>query len=121
MKNNITKYACRECQSVDICVRAWVDINTLEYIEDIECDGEAWCEDCGDTVATVQLQTIVTLFDLEEEKMERFTIPEILEEINRDRTDDWTPYTSDDWREGWDEFCEGNVYKLLKIKWEVVK
>lgn len=65
-----------------------------------------------------RFKTMVTLFNLEEEKLERFTIPEILEEINRDRSDDWIPYTSDDWREGWDEFCEGNVYKLLMVKSE---
>jgi hypothetical protein len=59
---------------------------------------------------------IVTLFNLEEEKMEKFTIPEILEEINRDRSDQWSPYTVEDWQEGWEEWCEGKTYKLLMVK-----
>ena len=34
------------------------------------------------------------------------TIPEILEEINRDRSDDWQPYDETDWREGLENFTE---------------
>jgi hypothetical protein len=29
-----------------------------------------------------------------------WTVEEILEEINRDRSDDWTPYTKNDWVDG---------------------
>lgn len=38
------------------------------------------------------------------------SLPEILKEINRDRSDEWTNYDKDDWREGLKEFTE---YKLI--------
>ena len=34
------------------------------------------------------------------------------EEINRDRSEDWTAYNESDWREGWNEFVEGDVYTM---------
>ena len=40
----------------------------------------------------------------------------VLKEINRDRSSAWTPYDRTDWREGWNEWCEGNYYNLIGIK-----
>jgi len=40
---------------------------------------------------------------------------ELLEEINRDRTEDWEDYNSSDWEEGWFEWCEGDCYTLNSI------
>lgn len=42
-------------------------------------------------------------------KIYEWTIPEILEEINRDRSDQWTDYDLSDWREGLEEFTEFEV------------
>ena len=42
-------------------------------------------------------------------KIYEWTIPEILEEINRDRSDQWTNYDLSDWREGLEEFTEFEV------------
>ena len=33
-------------------------------------------------------------------------LTQVLEEINRDRSPDWTPYTKDDWNQGWDNFVD---------------
>lgn len=41
-------------------------------------------------------------------------LSEILQEINRDRSDDWTDYNISDWREGLSEFT------YLKVITEVV-
>lgn len=38
---------------------------------------------------------------------------EMLQEINRDRSNDWSDYNSDDLLEGWIEWCEGDIYTLL--------
>ena len=35
-----------------------------------------------------------------------WTLTDILQEINRDRSDDWTPYDASDWREGWDQWVD---------------
>lgn len=43
-----------------------------------------------------------------------WTMQQILDEINRDRSEDWTPYNERDWLEGWQEWCEGDCYTLIK-------
>jgi len=40
---------------------------------------------------------------------------ELLEEINRDRSEDWEDYDSSDWEEGWFAWCEGDCYTLNSI------
>lgn len=40
-----TKFKCAECGGFNIQVRAWVNMNTNEYIKDCD-DDEFWCEDC---------------------------------------------------------------------------
>ena len=39
-----------------------------------------------------------------------WTLDEVLYEINRDHNDEWVDYDETDWREGWDDFVEGNGY-----------
>ena len=39
-----------------------------------------------------------------------WTLPEILQEINRDRSEEWTDYDCSDWREGLEQFTE---YRLV--------
>lgn len=40
-----------------------------------------------------------------------WTVARILEEINRDRSGEWTDYDKSDWQEGLEEFTE---YKLIQ-------
>ena len=49
----------------------------------------------------------------ETERVEVWTLDEVIEEINRDRSDLWTPYDETDWKEGWDEWVEGEFYSLV--------
>ena len=44
-----------------------------------------------------------------------WTTEELLEEINRDRSEDWEDYNYLDWEEGWFEWCEGDCYTLNSI------
>lgn len=55
------------------------------------------------------------LLDLSTRKTMLVDLDFIIEEINRDRSDEWTNYNKSDWREGWDEWCEGDVYSLLHV------
>ena len=49
-----------------------------------------------------------------EDKTELWTLSEVLEEINRDRSDTWTPYDKSSVIEGWNEWVECNGYfKML--------
>lgn len=54
--------------------------------------------------------------DLHDGDILEWTLEEVLEEINRDHSPDYTPYDKTDWKEGWDEWCEGYTYNLLNIK-----
>lgn len=49
----------------------------------------------------------------DEESLQRWTLDEILEEINRDHSDQWTDYDETDWEEGWNEWVEGEFYSML--------
>ena len=50
--------------------------------------------------------------DIETGKIYSWTLSQVIEEINRDRSEDWTAYNQSDWREGWDEWVEGDVYVM---------
>jgi hypothetical protein len=43
-----------------------------------------------------------------------WTIEQIIEEINRDRSDNWIDYDLSDWNDGWNEWCEGIYYSIVK-------
>lgn len=51
--------------------------------------------------------------DTESGKVHDWNLSQILSEINRDRSDSWTPYTKKDWREGWNHFVEGECFVLV--------
>jgi len=42
-----------------------------------------------------------------------WTLDEVLEEINRDHSEDWTDYDETDWREGWNEWVVGDGYYTM--------
>jgi len=44
------------------------------------------------------------------ESEQTWTLQQVLAEINRDRSEHWTPYDETDWEEGWDEWVEGEFY-----------
>lgn len=51
------------------------------------------------------MQKKYTIIDIETGQKWLWTIPEIVDEINRDRSNQWQDYTAADWREGLAEFC----------------
>lgn len=46
--------------------------------------------------------------------VKELTLNEILEEINRDRSDEWIPYDETDWLEGLNVFTEYEVIEFLE-------
>lgn len=50
----------------------------------------------------------------QKEEIQEWTLEEILDEINRDRSGEWTNYDESDWREGWNEWVEGQFYSLIE-------
>ena len=52
--------------------------------------------------------------DVQEGSIYEWSMEDVLSEINRDRSDKWTPYDESDWEEGWNEWCEGDIYTLVK-------
>ena len=51
--------------------------------------------------------------DIESGEIYHWDLDDILEEINRDRSSQWTDYDESDWREGWKEWVEGQYLTLL--------
>lgn len=45
----------------------------------------------------------------------RITLPELIEYINKDRSEEWTDYNESDWMEGWLEWCEGDSWTITNI------
>tara|TARA_R100000664_G_scaffold33431_1_gene50525 strand:+ start:714 stop:911 length:198 start_codon:yes stop_codon:yes gene_type:complete len=43
-----------------------------------------------------------------------WTVQKILNEINRDRSENWEDYTVEDWKEGWKQWCEGDIWEIVK-------
>jgi len=75
----------------------------LERTGDVEWeyDGMAEGPDQGPEVSDVQPHDDrITLVDLDTGDRVRWTMAEILEEINRDRSSDWCAYDETDWQEG---------------------
>lgn len=65
----------------------------------------------------VSLATLkVTIEDIISGDTQVVGIDWILNEINRDRSGKWTNYDETDWREGWYEWCEGDIYKIINLE-----
>jgi len=43
-----------------------------------------------------------------------WTVEQMLEEINRERSWDWEKYDSKDFMDGWNEWIEGNWYTIIE-------
>ena len=50
--------------------------------------------------------------DCEWDEPKEWTIDEVLEEINRDHSDEWTDYNTSDWFEGWMEWVDGEYHEI---------
>jgi len=55
------------------------------------------------------MSKIYKIRDVEDGSVYNMTLPMILEEINRDRSDEWMNYDETDWREGLAEFTTYEV------------
>ena len=42
-----------------------------------------------------------------------WSLTQMVAEINRDRSDDWEPYTKDDWTEGWTHFINQEELRIV--------
>jgi len=58
----------------------------------------------------------------ETKKIRVWSLQQVVNEINRDRSDEWTPYNKTDWKEGWknfvedDEFCPFTMIGKVRTK-----
>jgi hypothetical protein len=59
---------------------------------------------------------VFTVLDLISNEELTWDILDVLDEINRDRSADWTDYTKDDWFNGWNSWCEDDDYIMLSIE-----
>jgi len=56
--------------------------------------------------------------DLDTQSVEEWPLEQVLAEINRDHSSEWTDYTESDWEEGWDTWVEGDGFYTRKFKTE---
>jgi hypothetical protein len=57
----------------------------------------------------MRMSKIYKIRDVEDGSVYKMTLPTILEELNRDRSDEWANYDETDWREGLAEFTTYEV------------
>lgn len=53
------------------------------------------------------------ILEIETGKELTWTLEQILQEINRDRSEEWIPYDANDWQEGWENWVEGQYYSMI--------
>lgn len=51
--------------------------------------------------------------DLHTNEIQDWAMKDVLEEINRDRSDTWSEYNETDWKEGWEHWVEGDGYYTM--------
>lgn len=56
--------------------------------------------------------TKILVRDIESNKILEWTIGDILDEINRDRSSDWEDFTIEDWLDGWNDWVDGEFYSI---------
>lgn len=58
---------------------------------------------------------MIQIKNLETGKIENWSMDKVLNEINRDTSEEWIDYNEEDWKEGWKEWVEGHeFYSLIK-------
>ena len=64
--------------------------------------------------------TSIKVRDTETGNIFTWTLTQVLEEINRDRSEDWTDYDTSDWCEGWRDWVQDDGYfELVDVIAEV--
>lgn len=53
-------WICKNCQSSNVSIQAWVDINTSEFDEEIP-DAEIVCNQCGNMEVRLETQEEINL------------------------------------------------------------
>ena len=80
-------------------------------------------------ISVFKIHTLVDEYPERKWDSKWWTIPQILEEINRDRSEDWSAYDESDWLEGWlewvddplDHFLDREAHRELLESYEEVK
>ncbi len=49
---------CKQCGGSNVCVQAWVNINTNEYIDEFDPKSQ-YCDDCSESTTTVLSQLAI--------------------------------------------------------------
>lgn len=110
--------SCNICGGTQLEERLWRDYHTRELLD---YDREVWCADCEEFVTPAfpppVYAALVQALDNDEPigSPKKWTMEQVLDEINRDRNEEWIPYTWEDWRGGWNHWVEGHTYKLLEV------
>jgi len=56
----------------------------------------------------------IAVHDTDTNKIEHWTLEEVIDYINADRSEDWSDYDEGDWREGWREWVDPDYYTLVE-------
>ena len=67
------------------------------------------------TNKTKTFHELYTIKVIETNEIQKWSLGDILDEINRDRSGSWTDYDESDWLEGWNHWIEGEFYSLILI------
>lgn len=59
---------------------------------------------------------VFTVLNKETDEELIWYIEDVLDEINRDRSEKWIDYSKNDWFDGWAEWCEDDIYTILIIE-----
>lgn len=59
---------------------------------------------------------VFTVLNKETDEELLWYIEDVLDEINRDRSEKWIDYSKNDWFDGWAEWCEDDIYTILIIE-----
>lgn len=60
----------------------------------------------------------IKIKDIESGIVREWTLQEVINYINADRSGKWTDYDESDWVDGWMSWCEGEIYTLISATHE---
>lgn len=70
---------CRECGGTNLTARAFVNINTKNFVDWDDVYDEVWCEDCEDYVFTFEGTKSLIIMDYSTSQVNVYTINASLE------------------------------------------
>ena len=66
-------------------------------------------------IAAQTLDQTIQVQDTSTGEQQTWTLQEVFDYINEDRSDDWTDYDiTDDWREAWDEWVDPECWTVVE-------